>query len=976
MNLDFLSSISVKNVCATLLSGTTICGISCVSGTKIIENGTCLASTYLGISATATCASTAGNALALCGCTPACFLGVNATAVCATCAIGAKNLCGCVPASFLLSGGTAVCATCAGNATTVAGCTPSCFLGVNATAVCATCAISAKALCGCVPASFLLSGGTAVCATTAGNALAFCGCVPSCFLGATATACCAVTAGNALCLGGNLANTYAPLASPAFTTCITAPIACVSSCIRSPLISGGTTCGLTAVCGGILCGSTCVASPVLYGSTCSNSPLHCGACTLATTCVCSPVVLGSTCICSPITCGSTCVIGAIVCASTCFVGSGAGLTGTASSLTAGCATKAICGDNPFIINGVVGCADVILCLNPYGAGYVSKIVDYATASGQTLAFYQNNNLGLAIDNTGKIGIGTYTPANQLSVYNASAPQILSYGWSFDGRVCADSGAIRLGNNASYYGLISYSSANNTTFTIDNEFDNAGAVTQFRMRTLGTPVTAMTILGSGNVGIGVAVPNAKLDLRTVLAGTGITKIAQYTLPYATANEIPLIAATNDSNTTLAGIAFPLSDSGNAGDIAFYTYSGSLTEKLRIAGNGNVGIGIASPNEKLVVSDCKCDDVAVYFINACSLGYGAKIRGGAGSRYALNITDYADNRIHTFYGDGTTYLGGLTDSAGGYITSINCGGGAGLLYMPCGFYAAATLNYLYGNTYLNCTIQDNVTAKFCIDATNGAACFAGNVSVGTNILMKTGAARCIDWNAASTGVGSALLINGNTGLSCTGSNACAGGSVCIRGGCGGVATTSGTGGAGGTLWLCGGVGGSGTPTGTGGAICMVVDTCSAIVALPSSCVTLYYCGNSRLCTVTNGICIGSNCGFGTDWVATSDKRLKTDIQPISSALSMICHLCGICYHSCDDEKCENRIGLIAQDVLKIIPEIVSHSQPNEEDMKYGITDEKLGLKYDKLTAVLVEAIKEQQKQINCLCYELNYIRNSNT
>ena len=64
MNLDFLSSIKIKNVCATLLSGTTVCGLTAVYGTKIYENGTCLASTYLGIGATATCATTAGIALA------------------------------------------------------------------------------------------------------------------------------------------------------------------------------------------------------------------------------------------------------------------------------------------------------------------------------------------------------------------------------------------------------------------------------------------------------------------------------------------------------------------------------------------------------------------------------------------------------------------------------------------------------------------------------------------------------------------------------------------------------------------------------------------------------------------------------------------------------------------------------------------------------------------------------------------------
>ncbi len=137
-------------------------------------------------------------------------------------------------------------------------------------------------------------------------------------------------------------------------------------------------------------------------------------------------------------------------------------------------------------------------------------------------------------------------------------------------------------------------------------------------------------------------------------------------------------------------------------------------------------------------------------------------------------------------------------------------------------------------------------------------------------------------------------------------------------------------------------------------------------------LYYNNLQKLYTVTNGICLGTNCGFGADWVATSDCRLKTDIQPITKALSVVNQLCGICYKLCDDIENENRIGLIAQDVLPILPEVVSHSEPNEEDLKYGIIDEKLGIKYDKLTAVLIEAVKELELKVQGLELEIERIK----
>jgi hypothetical protein len=340
---------------------------------------------YLNTGSTAICSTCAIGAKNLCGCVPASFLLSGGTAVCATCAVGAKNLCGCVPASFLLSGGTALCATTAGNALclggnlantylSTSGCAcdskclgghlPAYYLNTGSTITCA--ADSAK-LNNKLPTYYLNTGSTALCATTAGNALALCSCVPSCFLGATAcaadsaklnnksasfylntgsTALCATTAGNALCLGGNLANTYAPLASPNFTTCTCAPIVCAttcfkgsgagltgtaaslksndSSCLNGVLAAGYLLSGGTAVCtttaGNALClGGVLPAGYLLSGGTAKNSLCLGGALANTYAPLASPNF--TTCTCAP-----------IVCATTCFVGSGAGLTGTAGSL--------------------------------------------------------------------------------------------------------------------------------------------------------------------------------------------------------------------------------------------------------------------------------------------------------------------------------------------------------------------------------------------------------------------------------------------------------------------------------------------------------------------------------------------------------------------------------------------------------------------------------------------------------------------
>lgn len=86
-------------------------------------------------------------------------------------------------------------------------------------------------------------------------------------------------------------------------------------------------------------------------------------------------------------------------------------------------------------------------------------------------------------------------------------------------------------------------------------------------------------------------------------------------------------------------------------------------------------------------------------------------------------------------------------------------------------------------------------------------------------------------------------------------------------------------------------------------------------------------------------------------TSDIKNKTNIKPLQNSLEKVLQLRGVEYDRTDFEIHE--IGLIAQEVEKVIPDLVT-----EDD-----TNTKL-VHYKNLTAVLVEAIKEQQEQINSL------------
>jgi trimeric autotransporter adhesin len=113
------------------------------------------------------------------------------------------------------------------------------------------------------------------------------------------------------------------------------------------------------------------------------------------------------------------------------------------------------------------------------------------------------------------------------------------------------------------------------------------------------------------------------------------------------------------------------------------------------------------------------------------------------------------------------------------------------------------------------------------------------------------------------------------------------------------------------------------------------------------------------VTGGVGIGGALNVGGDVVAyaSSDERLKDNIELISNPIEKVQSLKGVTWDWNDnaDELQQSlpNVGVIAQDVEKVLPELVT-----DRDNGYK------GVDYAKLTGLLIEAIKEQQKEINDL------------
>jgi hypothetical protein len=115
--------------------------------------------------------------------------------------------------------------------------------------------------------------------------------------------------------------------------------------------------------------------------------------------------------------------------------------------------------------------------------------------------------------------------------------------------------------------------------------------------------------------------------------------------------------------------------------------------------------------------------------------------------------------------------------------------------------------------------------------------------------------------------------------------------------------------------------------------------------------------------------------------SDNRLKTFTSNITNALDIIDHLNGFYY--VPNEKAlefgfeyDNEIGLSAQEVKKVIPEIVKIAPFDTTKINEKISsksgEEYLTICYDRLGAVFVEAIKELRKENNYLKDEINILK----
>jgi hypothetical protein len=231
-------------------------------------------------------------------------------------------------------------------------------------------------------------------------------------------------------------------------------------------------------------------------------------------------------------------------------------------------------------------------------------------SNHDLQIRTNGTTRMTIDNDGNVGIGTATPARQLSLYGEAVIRLDSTG---------DPG-------------LDF----NTAGTSDMQIRYRAASDKLQVYSYGTSTNVMTIQkADGNVGIGTASPDAKLEV------TGGTNSDLFSLEGA-GTAMKLVAESGNAasaNVMTYRIGMEYLGTYTNGFIDFYrggggtdgylTFGTSGTEKMRIDGSGNVGIGTTSPSMKVQITHSDQD--------------GLRLSTADGAESFIDFGDVSDNDI---------------------------------------------------------------------------------------------------------------------------------------------------------------------------------------------------------------------------------------------------------------------------------------------------------------------------------------------
>jgi hypothetical protein len=382
--------------------------------------------------------------------------------------------------------------------------------------------------------------------------------------------------------------------------------------------------------------------------------------------------------------------------------------------------------------------------------------------------------------------------------------------------------------------------------------------------------------------------------------------------------PSITTTGDTNT---GIYFPAADT-----IAF-TEGG--TEAMRINSSGNVGIGTTSPAQALdVVGSIKSSALTSGRVAYASTGglltdsanltfNGTTLTANTIGAYTLSGTIAGGgNQINNVIIGTSTPLAGSFTTINASTSITNAGLTSGrVTYAGASGLLSDSTGFTFDGTYVNIGAG--------LASPNGLKFLAngGGLAASLNVNHSSGEIQ----NFATTNYFQTVYTNNTERMRIDTS-----GNLL-------VGTTSQIGSAG-THNL--------VSTTNNWALLVRNSTATAgkyWVASPNASNTYYVTNNSGVGVyITDG---------ATSWTGTSDERLKNITGEITNGLTKVNSLRAVEFTWKADNTNKNQVGLIAQDIQKVLPESISENN-----------DGHLGVRYTEVIPLLVAAIKELKAEFD--------------
>ncbi|GAA5193509.1 hypothetical protein GCM10023322_55690 [Rugosimonospora acidiphila] len=598
---------------------------------------------------------------------------------------------------------------------------------------------------------------------------------------------------------------------------------------------------------------------------------------------------------------------------------------------------------------------------------------YGTPPGQIIGVTTNHAVSLVtqakarltVTGAGNLGIGTVTPATTLDLLGTlqvTAPSSLDTGPALfvDPKGQVGIGTTTPENAEAWYRTLDLSGATDAKLSvraagIDTRImvHNGGMYGAPAGQIIGTktnhPVSLVTnatarmiVSQTGNVGIGTLTPATALDLRGTLQATGSSSLDTGPALYIDAKGQVGIGTTTPENAEAWYRTLDLSGTQNAKlsvraagiDTRIMVHNTGMygapagqiigtktnhpvslitnaTPRMFIGQNGNVGIGTTNPTATLQVTGTMQVFPADGTIAAPALLIDAKGQVGVGTAAVENGDGWV--RVLDVHGDPSAKVSVRTDAVDGRIMAHNGG-----------FFGAPGGQIIGTASSHPLTLATSGKARLVVTQT-------GVVGIGTMSPSANGA-----WPLAPNSSYDEILDlygNDRVQLRMHTSTIDAGFAVNPL-----------------MNW-----------TGLPGLASYPAISGLALGTWSNHFVSIFCNGGTRLGITNLGISVVGSVYYSGSLLGPSDARLKTDVTELEDALGAIGRLRGVRFAWTEEALRDvlpgasrtRQVGVIAQDVAEVLPELVTTDGS-------GL----LAVDYSKLTAVLVQAVKELEGRLALL------------